>query len=114
MELAEVRSSCGRAVLYVAGIAIAMEGDKCRHLVPEEFAERIPPEELERASIGGLTCKDIPLDVVRFFRGDNWQSTSLEWAAKTINEAMSKILDDQLTALRQTCATAAMPTRATN
>lgn len=88
--LAEVRLTCGRLVLFVADIAVAVQGDRCRHELPNEVAERIPSNELERASIGGKSCKDLPLPLVRFFRGQNWDKKSLEWAAEQINERSEK------------------------
>ncbi len=88
MPLAEVRLSCGRQYLAVAGIAVAMEGDKCRDSsMPEEIMPQIPPEELERATIGGKRARDMPIEVVRFFRGDNWSPAMLEYVAEKINEA---------------------------
>ncbi len=52
--IAEVLLCCGRNVLYVAGLAVAMEGDKCRDgHIPEEFIPEIPKEELENSYIGG-------------------------------------------------------------
>lgn len=88
MALAEVRLSCGRLYLSVAGIAVAMEGDKCRDgNMPEEVLPAIPEAELEHAMIGDQRAKDLPIDVVRFFRGDCWNEAMLEHAAKVINEA---------------------------
>ena len=83
--IAKVRLTCGRLVLFVADIAIAMEGDKCRHGLPNGIAEPIPSEELEGASIGGKPCKDLPIELVRFFRGEVWRCESLQWAAERIN-----------------------------
>ena len=84
--LAVVLFGCGRLYLSVAGIAVAMEGDKCRDShMPESVLPPIPEEELAQASIGGKPAKDMPLDVVRFFRGDNWNKAMLEWAADRIN-----------------------------
>lgn len=86
--LAEVRYYCGRAYLSVAGVTVAMEGDKCRHSdMPEEVCEPIPESELETATIGGEPVKDMLRNVVRFFRGDNWTVAGLEWAAEQINRA---------------------------
>lgn len=83
--LAEVNLCCGRLVLFVGGIAIAMEGDKCRQLLPVSVYGPIPDSELETATIGGESIKDMPLDVVQFFRGGCWDKKSLEWAASKIN-----------------------------
>lgn len=83
--LAEVRFSTGRYYLSVAGIAVAMEGDNCRDVLPEEVSEPIPEEELKRASIGDKRAKDLPLHIVRFFRGEQWRKESMEWAAEKIN-----------------------------
>jgi len=89
-EIAEVFLACGRYVLFVADIAVAMEGDKCRHQLPEEVASPIPQSELERSYVGETKCSEMPIDVVRFFRGDMWTKASLDWAAKTINETNNK------------------------
>ncbi len=88
LEIAEVRSSCGRHYLSVAGIVVAMEGDKCRDggLLEEAYAA-IPPEELAQASIGGKPASELPIDVVRFFRGDHWSEALLQAAADQINRA---------------------------
>jgi hypothetical protein len=90
MALAEVRFSTGRCFLSVAGIIVAMEGDKCRDIFPEEACEPIPQEELERACIGDKRASEVPLHVVRFFRGDNWCQKSLKWAAERINGVVEK------------------------
>lgn len=85
--LADVRLCCGRHVLFVADIAVAMEGDKCRtSSIPEEHLPPIPAEELEHAMIGDKRAKDVPIGVVRFFRGDNWTPAMLEWVAAKINQ----------------------------
>lgn len=86
-QLAEVRFTCGRAVLFVADIAVAMQGDKCRHSLPEHVAEPIPESELEIATIGDKRACDLPMEVVRFFRGDRWTVDGLKWAAERINTA---------------------------
>ena len=85
MKLAEVKFSTGRFYLNVAGITVAIEGDKCRGLLPEFVSEPIPEDELENATIGDKKAKDLPLHVVRWFRGDRWRKESLEWAASRIN-----------------------------
>lgn len=84
-EVATVGLSCGRYYLEIAGIAVAVEGDACRHMLPEEAAEEISQDELDRASIGDKKASELPLDVVRFFRGQAWDGKSLRWAAKKIN-----------------------------
>jgi hypothetical protein len=85
-EIAEVRFSCGRAHLVVAGITVAMQGDKCRHgEFPENILPPIPPEELERATVGGKPAKDLPIEMVRWFRGDNWTEEMLKYTAEQIN-----------------------------
>ena len=87
MTIAKCYCCCGRFVLEVAGIVVAMQGDKCRHDgIPEEFLEPIPQEELDRATIGGKSVKDMPMQLVRFFRGDNWTPEMLRWAADSINK----------------------------
>jgi hypothetical protein len=86
--IAEVRCTCGRNVLFVGGFALAMEGDKCRDgRIPEEVREPIPEPELAAASIGGVPAKDLPPDMVRFFRGDCWTTPMLEYVAERINAA---------------------------
>lgn len=89
-NFAEVNLSCGRYYLSVAGIVVVMEGDKCRAELPEKVSPPIPEDELENASIGGKPAKDLPIDVVRFFRGDNWTEKMLRYAARTINVARRK------------------------
>lgn len=86
-SLAEVRLSCGRLYLSVAGIAVAMEGDKCRYSnMPEEVFDPIPEHEMATATIGGKPCKDMPVEVIRFFRGDVWNERMLKWVADRINK----------------------------
>jgi hypothetical protein len=85
--LAEVRGTCGRWVLFVAGIAVAMEGDPCRDgNLPPEILDEIPAEELAHATVGGRPAAELHLDIVRFFRGDRWNEAMLRWAAGRINE----------------------------
>ena len=84
--LAEVLFTCGRHYLNVAGIAVAMEGDPCREMLPEECLEPISKEELENATIGGTPARDLPIGTVRFFRGDKWTKKMLEYAADQINK----------------------------
>jgi hypothetical protein len=92
MALAEVGFSCGRHYLSVAGIAVAMEGDKCRDGgMPEEVYDPIPPEELENATIGGKPVKDMPIKMVRFFRGDVWTKKMFDYVAGRINVASKEV-----------------------
>jgi hypothetical protein len=87
-DLAEVRCSCGRYFLSVAGIAVAMEGDSCREAnVPEDLWGEIPTAELAQATIGSRPAAELPTDVVRFFRGGRWNEDMLRWAAETINRS---------------------------
>jgi len=86
-DIAEVGLSCGRYYLSVAGIVLAMEGDKCRDAsLPESVLSPIPQDELEYATIGGKPVKDLPIETVRFFRGDCWNKKMLDYVAKKINE----------------------------
>lgn len=89
--LAEVRLSTGRQYLTVAGFVLAMEGDPCRDSsgIPESILPPISEAELARATIGGKPAKDLPIDVVHWFRGDNWTPEMLEYVATKINEAQS-------------------------
>ena len=89
-KLAEVGFSTGRHYLKVGGIIIAMEGDTCRGTLPEEACEPIPEDELEFAMIGDKRAKDLPLDVVRFFRGNRWNKKSLTWVAERINNVAAQ------------------------
>lgn len=83
---AEVGFSCGRHYLKVSGIILAMEGDPCRDGgLPEDVYEPIPEAELSSATIGGKPSSEIPLKLVRFFRGDRWTEKMLEYAASRIN-----------------------------
>src|SRR5688572_12433766 len=85
-QIAEVLFSCGRSYLSVAGVAVAMEGDKCRDGdLPDEVYEPIPAHELERGIIGGESIKGMDPKVVRFFRGDNWTPKMLQFVADKIN-----------------------------
>jgi hypothetical protein len=87
--LAEVRLSCGRQHLFVAGIVLATEGDRCRDgSLPEEVLPPIPPEELGHATIGDKPARDLPVEVVRWFRGDCWTPQMLEYVASKINRAV--------------------------
>lgn len=88
MPLAEVVLSMGRCHLRVGGVYLATEGDKCRDgNIPEHVLPPVPPEELASASIGGEPAASLPTSVVRFFRGDNWTTEMMEWAADKINAA---------------------------
>jgi len=84
---AEVRCSCGRYFLDIAGVVVAMQGDPCRAELPEEYLEVISSEELNRASIGGKPANELPLELVRFFRGGVWTKRMLEHVADVINNA---------------------------
>jgi hypothetical protein len=92
--IAEVDSSCGRYYLSVAGVVVAMEGDPCRDgNIPEAVLPPIPEEELASATIGGRPVRELPRDVVRFFRGDNWTKEMLVWAADRINVEVHNVQD---------------------
>jgi len=85
--LAEVRLSCGRFYLSVAGIAVAMEGDKCREGdLPDEVYPPIPDEELATATIGGEPIADMDPRIIRVFRGERWTESMLRYVAGRINE----------------------------
>lgn len=89
--LAQVLSSCGRYYLSVAGIVVAMQGDRCREGdMPDEVYDPIPEEELASATIGGKPVRDMEPKVVRFFRGDNWNLLMLRYAADRINETAAR------------------------
>jgi hypothetical protein len=93
--IADVSLCCGRCVLFVAGFAVAMEGDKCRtSRIPEEYLPPIPKEELESVTIGGKPAGELPIGVVRFFRGDNWTTKMLEYVAEKINNYKPESQDD--------------------
>lgn len=84
--LAEVRLSCGRFYLSVAGVALAMEGDKCREGdLPDAVYDPIPDEEIERATIGGQSIKEMDPRIVRVFRGERWNRAMLDYVAEKIN-----------------------------
>ena len=85
--IAEVIYSMGRCHLKVAGFVLATEGDKCRDgSLPEEVLPPIPGEELATATIGGKRAIDMPIGVVRFFRGDCWNQNMIKYVADKINE----------------------------
>lgn len=91
-KIAEVGLACGRHYLSVAGITVAMEGDKCRDgELPEEVYEPIPEAELATATIGGKPIWDMDPKVIRFFRGDYWTPRMLQCVADRINRAASGI-----------------------
>ncbi len=84
--VARVRCSCGRWFLEVCGFALAVEGDPCRDVgLPESVLPPIPASELAAASIGGRPAAELPLAVVRFFRGERWTEASLRWVAAEVN-----------------------------
>jgi len=88
-KIAEVLFSCGRSYLSVAGIAVAMEGDKCRDSnIPESILPEIEESELASATIGGKPVKDVPIKVTRWFRGDCWTEKMMEYVADKINQAV--------------------------
>jgi len=89
-EFATVRLSYGRLHLNVAGFTLAMEGDKCRDgTLPEEVLPPIPEEELAVVTIGDKPAKDLPISIVRWFRGDCWTKTMLEYVANEINKRVA-------------------------
>jgi hypothetical protein len=84
---AEVVLSMGRYHLRVGGFYLATEGDKCRNgNLPEEVLPPIPPEELEKARVGGKPVNDMPINIVRWFRGDNWDERMMRYVAEQINK----------------------------
>jgi hypothetical protein len=73
-------------VLRVCGLSLTSTSSPCRDSsVPEEYREKIPEEELSVAVVGGSPAKDLPRDVVRFFRPENWTESGLLWATLTMN-----------------------------
>lgn len=85
--IAEVVYSMGRCHLMVAGFVLATEGDKCRDgSLPEEVLPPIPQEELEHATIGDKRAKDLPIKMVRWFRGDCWNEEMIRYVAEKINQ----------------------------
>jgi len=93
-SIATVGFSTGRYYLKVAEIIVAMEGDPFRGELPEAVMPPISAEELEHATIGGESVKDTPIEVVRWFRGDNWTEKMLEYTAEQINTAAAKQIED--------------------
>jgi len=92
-QLAEGCFSCGRSYLSVAGICVAIEGDRCREAeLPDEVYEPIPADELATATIGGKPVAGMESRVVRFFRGSNWTDKMLEYVAEQINKAAKETL----------------------
>lgn len=85
-QIARVGVSCGLHYLSVAGVVVAMEGDKCRDGdLPDHIYPPIPECEMENGSIGGKPIKNLDLKLIRFFRGDNWTHKMLTYAADRIN-----------------------------
>lgn len=85
-DLAEARCCCGRITLFVAGIALAMEGDNCREGgLPDHLYNEIPDHEMATATIGGEPIRDMLTQLVRFFRGDVWNGEMLRFVADKIN-----------------------------
>ncbi len=82
--IAEVKLFCGRYHLSIAGITLAMEGDVCRAILPEDYS--ISGEELVHAHIGSVPVSELPTDVARFFHGCNWTKKMLIYVADKINE----------------------------
>jgi hypothetical protein len=67
-----------------------MKGDPCREdSLPDTVLPPIPADELARATIGGTPASELPLDVVRIFRGDNWTSEMLHYVADEINRRVT-------------------------
>ncbi len=96
MALARVGLSCGRYYLSVAGIVVAMECDPCRDAtIPEEVRKPIPEGELATAMIGDRPAAELPVEVVRFFRGDRWTYGTLHWVADRINEVEASTSQDE-------------------
>jgi len=89
-KIAKVQLSCGRYFLSVCGFVLAMEGAPCRESqIPEKFMPKIPPEEMAWASVGGKPASELPIEVVRFFRGDNWTREMLNYVADEINKRIA-------------------------
>jgi hypothetical protein len=109
--LAEVVLNTGRWHLRVAGWYLATEGDKCRDgNLPEQVLPPISPEELKRATIGGRPAKDLPIDMVRLFRGDCWTEKMLRYVADQINAALPCPAPAEPAPARTTGETGAGPT----
>lgn len=85
--LAEAKFSCGRSYLKVAGVIVAMQGDPFRGELPETVLRSIPKDEMATAKIGDTPAKELPIGLVRHFRGDRWTPEMLEYVAGVINEA---------------------------
>ena len=49
----------------------------------------IPEEELAVVTIGDKPAKDLPISIVRWFRGDCWTKTMLEYVANEINKRVA-------------------------
>ncbi len=85
---AEVVLLMGRHRLMVAGFYLASEGEPCRDgNLPESVMPPIPDEELAAAMVGDKRAADLPVRVVRFFRGDNWTPEMMRYVADKINDA---------------------------
>lgn len=84
----DVVSTCGRYILMVNGLALAMEGDPCRCFLPEEILDPIPEDEMKSTSIGGVAISEMPIDVVRMFRPSRWTKKMLDYVAEKINAAV--------------------------
>jgi hypothetical protein len=90
MMFAEIVFSMGRCHLKIGGFYLATEGDKCRDgNLPEELFSPIPQEEIDRATIGGKPAGDISIEIVRWFRGDNWNEHMMRYVAEQINKQVS-------------------------
>jgi hypothetical protein len=89
---AEVVLAMGRQHLKVGGFYLATEGHKCVDgNLPENVLPPIPPEELEHARIGDKMAKDLPIEIVRWFRGDCWTPRMLEYVAAKINDQVAAL-----------------------
>lgn len=87
-QIAEVGFSCGRSYLKVAGVIVAVEGDRCRDCgnIPEEFKDPIPDHVYEGTIGGKPITRDMDPDLIRFFVGENWSEKMLCYLANRINE----------------------------
>lgn len=91
-KLAEVLFSCGRYFLSVGGFTLAMEGDKCRcGDIPGDILPLISKYEMQTATIGGKPISEIEIDIVKFFRGDNWTKEMMEYVADSINNKVVEL-----------------------